>query len=101
MTMFAYLAIANAPLGVVSAILMLGPLGIAAWGKRSPYDLILVGIAAIGALSLTLANGVTRGRRPVGDRVRVRRRDRLRRIHRRGQEGQPARGRARVDWRSP
>ena len=59
MTMFAYLAIANAPLGVVSAILMLGPLGIAAWGQRSPYDLILVGIAAIGALSLTLANGVT------------------------------------------
>jgi inner membrane transporter RhtA len=59
MTMFAYLAIAGAPLGVVSAILMLGPLGVAAWGNRSPFDLLLVGVAGAGALALTLANGLS------------------------------------------
>jgi inner membrane transporter RhtA len=58
MTMFAYLAISKAPLGVVSAILMLGPLAIAAWGNRSGLDLLLVGIAGVGALTLCLANGV-------------------------------------------
>ena len=55
--MFAYLAICQAPLGVVSAILMLGPLAIAAWGNRTPLDLALVGIAAAGALTLSLAEG--------------------------------------------
>ncbi|HEX7195984.1 MAG TPA: cyclic nucleotide-binding domain-containing protein [Candidatus Limnocylindria bacterium] len=59
MTMFAYLAISRAPLGVVSAILMLGPLAIAAWGNRSPFDLVLVGIAAAGALTLSLADDVS------------------------------------------
>ena len=59
MTMFAYLAIAGAPLGVVSAILMLGPLGIAAWGNRGPFDLLLVAIAGAGALALTLAHGLS------------------------------------------
>ncbi len=53
----AYIAIANAPLGLVSAILMLGPLAIAAWGNRTPVDLALVGIAAVGTLLLCLANG--------------------------------------------
>ena len=57
MTLFAYAAIANAPLGLVSAILMLGPLSIAAWGNRTPVDLALVGLAALGALLLCLANG--------------------------------------------
>lgn len=58
MTMFAYLAISRAPLGVVSAILMLGPLAIAAWGNRSGMDLALVGVAGAGALTLSLAHGV-------------------------------------------
>ncbi len=58
MTLFAYLAIWKAPLGVVSAILMLGPLAIAAWGNRTPVDLALVGIAAAGALTLSLAGGL-------------------------------------------
>ena len=57
MTGFVYLAVARAPLGVVSAILMLGPLGIAAWGNRSPIDLALVAVAACGALILSLAQG--------------------------------------------
>lgn len=53
----AYVAIANAPLGLVSAILMLGPLAIAAWGNRAPVDLALVGLAAVGALLLCIAEG--------------------------------------------
>ncbi|MFC6238066.1 cyclic nucleotide-binding domain-containing protein [Longivirga aurantiaca] len=57
LTLCAYVAIAHAPLGYVSAILMLGPLAIAAWGNRTPVDLALVGVAAIGALLLCLANG--------------------------------------------
>lgn len=57
LTLCAYVAIANAPLGFVSAILMLGPLAIAAWGNRAPVDLALVGVAAIGALLLCLATG--------------------------------------------
>ena len=36
---------------------MLGPLTIAAWGNRTPVDLALVGLAAVGALLLCLANG--------------------------------------------
>lgn len=59
MTLFAYLAISEAPLGVVSAILMLGPLAIAAWGNRSPLDLLIVVVAGAGALALTLADGVS------------------------------------------
>jgi inner membrane transporter RhtA len=58
MTMFAYLAISRAPLGVVSAILMLGPLTIAAWGNRSRLDLCLIAVAGAGALTLCLADGV-------------------------------------------
>ncbi len=57
MTGFVYLAVARAPLGVVSAILMLGPLVIAAWGNRSPIDLALVALAGVGALVLSLAQG--------------------------------------------
>jgi inner membrane transporter RhtA len=66
MTMFAYLAIAGAPLGVVSAIIMLGPLSIAAWGHRSPVDLALVLIAGAGALLLTLAHGLSGDLDPSG-----------------------------------
>ena len=59
MTLFAYLAISRAPLGVVSAILMLGPLVVAAVGQRSAFDLAMVAVAAVGALMLTIANGVS------------------------------------------
>jgi inner membrane transporter RhtA len=59
MTLFAYLAISRAPLGVVSAIIMLAPLGIALAGQRSAYDVVLVVLAAAGALLLTLANGIS------------------------------------------
>ena len=45
---------------------MLGPLAIAAWGNRSGLDLLLVGIAGLGALTLCLANGVGGQRRPRG-----------------------------------
>jgi inner membrane transporter RhtA len=52
-----YLALADAPLGVVSAILMLGPLGVSALGSRGPLDLLCVAIAALGAGILTLSQG--------------------------------------------
>lgn len=57
MTLCAYVAIANLPLGIVSAIIMIGPLAVAAWGKRTPFDLAIVGLAAAGVLLLTLARG--------------------------------------------
>jgi inner membrane transporter RhtA len=59
MNVFVYLALDRAPLGVVSAILMLGPLTVAAWGQRQAFDLALVGVAASGALVLTLSRGVS------------------------------------------
>jgi inner membrane transporter RhtA len=58
MTLLVYVAISGAPLGVVSAILMLAPLAIATRGGRTPLDLALVGMAGVGALTLTLAGGL-------------------------------------------
>ena len=52
-----YMALAEAPLGVVSAILMLGPLTVSALGSRGPLDLLCVGLAAAGAGILTLSQG--------------------------------------------
>ncbi len=66
MTLFAYLAIANAPLGPVSAIVMLGPLAIAARGNRTPVDLGLVAVAAIGTSILTLSRGTDGPINPLG-----------------------------------
>lgn len=53
-----YLALVDAPLGVVSAILMLGPLTVSALGSRGWLDLLCVGIAACGVAILTLSQGV-------------------------------------------
>lgn len=58
MTLCAYVAIANAPLGIVSAIVMLGPLAIAASGHRTPLDLAMVAAAALGALLIVLSRGI-------------------------------------------
>lgn len=52
-----YLALAAAPLGVVSAILMLGPLTVSALGSRGPLDLLCVATAAVGVGILTLSQG--------------------------------------------
>ena len=65
-TTFAYLAIERTPLGVVSAIVMLGPLAIAVAGSRSPVDLACVGLAATGALVLSLAHGTAGPMDPLG-----------------------------------
>jgi threonine/homoserine efflux transporter RhtA len=40
-----YLALAEAPLGIVAAILMLGPLTVSALGSRGLVDLVAVAIA--------------------------------------------------------
>ncbi len=54
-----YLALDEIPLGIVSAILMLGPLTVSAFGFRAPIDLACVGLAAIGVMILTLSQGTT------------------------------------------
>ncbi len=66
MTLCVYVAISSAPLGVVSALLMLAPLGIAARGSRAWIDLALVGMATAGMLALTLAGGVQGGAQLLG-----------------------------------
>jgi inner membrane transporter RhtA len=50
-----YLALVDAPLGIVSAIVMLGPLTVSALGSRGLLDLACVGVAAIGVAVLTLS----------------------------------------------
>ncbi len=52
-----YVALEEAPLGVVSAILMLGPLAVSALGSRGPIDLAAVGTAGAGVGILTLSQG--------------------------------------------
>jgi inner membrane transporter RhtA len=61
-----YLALAQAPLGAVSAILMLGPLTVSALGSRGPIDLGAVALAAIGVAFLTLSQGGTGPLSPLG-----------------------------------
>lgn len=56
---FAYLALNHAPLGIVSAIIMIGPLAVSAWGQRGLLDLALLGVAAVGVAILSLAHGAT------------------------------------------
>lgn len=63
---FAYLALNHAPLGVVSAILMIGPLAISAWGQRGVLDVLLVAVAGVGVAILSLAHGATGDIEPVG-----------------------------------
>ena len=53
-----YLALVDAPLGVVSAILMLGPLTVLALGSRDWLDIVCVAIATCGVAVLTLSQGV-------------------------------------------
>jgi inner membrane transporter RhtA len=53
-----YLALVDAPLGVVSAILMLGPLTVLALGSRNWLDIACVAIATCGVAILTLSQGV-------------------------------------------
>ncbi len=63
---FAYLALDHAPLGIVSAVVMLGPLAVSAWGQRGILDLLLVGVAAIGVAILSLAHGASGDIEPIG-----------------------------------
>lgn len=63
---FAYLALEHAPLGVVSAIVMVGPLAISAWGQRGVLDLLLVGLAGVGVAILSLAHGAAGDIEPIG-----------------------------------
>jgi len=57
MVLAIYLALVDTPLGIVSAILMLGPLSVSAIGYRTPIDLAAVGLAGVGVALLALANG--------------------------------------------
>jgi inner membrane transporter RhtA len=57
-TVFFYLALDRAPLGVVSAIEMLGPLAVAALGRRSRLDFVWIAFAAAGVALLAVAKGV-------------------------------------------
>lgn len=57
-TVFFYLALDRAPLGVVSALEMLGPLTVAVVGRRSRLDFVWIGFAAAGVALLALAKGV-------------------------------------------
>jgi inner membrane transporter RhtA len=52
-----YLALEDAPLGVVSAILMIGPLAVTSLGSRGRLDMLCVATAAIGVGILTLSQG--------------------------------------------
>jgi inner membrane transporter RhtA len=61
-----YLALAKAPLGVISAILMLGPLTVSALGSRSLPDLVAVAIAAVGVGVLALSEGTSGSISPIG-----------------------------------
>jgi inner membrane transporter RhtA len=48
-----YLALERLPLGTVGAIEFLGPIGLAAFGMRSPRNVVALGLAAIGVYVLT------------------------------------------------
>lgn len=61
-----YLALAEAPLGVIAAILMLGPLAVSALGSRGLVDLAAVAIAAAGVGVLSLSRGSSGSISPVG-----------------------------------
>lgn len=65
-SVFAYLALDHAPLGIVSAIVMLGPLAVSAWGQRGLLDLLLVAVATIGVAILSLAHGTSGEIEPIG-----------------------------------
>jgi inner membrane transporter RhtA len=61
-----YLALVDAPLGVVSAILMLGPLTVLALASRDWLDIVCVGIATCGVAILSFSQGVGGPISPVG-----------------------------------
>ena len=57
-TVFFYLALDRAPLGVVSALEMLGALVVAVVGRRSRLDFVWIAFAAAGVALLAVAKGV-------------------------------------------
>ena len=65
-SVFAYLALDHAPLGIVSATIMLGPLAVSAWGQRGLLDILLVAIAAVGVAILSLGHGASGEIEPIG-----------------------------------
>jgi inner membrane transporter RhtA len=65
-SVFAYLALSHAPLGIVSAVVMVGPLAVSAWGQRGLLDLALLGIAGVGVAILSFAHGTAGELEPIG-----------------------------------
>ena len=65
-TVFFYLALDRAPLGVVSALEMTGPLAVAAVGRRNRLDLLWIAFAAAGVALLAFAKGVDGSIDPLG-----------------------------------
>ena len=63
---FVFLALEHAPLGIVSATVMVGPLAVAAWGQRGVLDLALIGLAAVGVGILSLAHCASGPVEPIG-----------------------------------
>jgi inner membrane transporter RhtA len=61
-----YLALDEAPLGVVGAIIMIGPLAVLALASRGPVDLACVALAAIGVGALSLSQGTAGPMSPLG-----------------------------------
>ncbi len=61
-----YQALERAPLGIVLALEMGGPLAVAVIGARRRSDLVWVALAAVGALVLVLARGVDGRIAPAG-----------------------------------
>lgn len=59
MVLAVYLALEDTSLGIVSAIVMLGPLGVSALGYRTSIDICAVILAAIGVALLAFAHGVS------------------------------------------
>ena len=61
-----YLALDEAPLGVVGAIVMIGPLGVLALGSRGLVDLACVALAGLGVGALSLSQGTAGPMSPLG-----------------------------------
>lgn len=55
---FSFLALDRAPLGIVSAIEMLGPLTVAVLGRRGGGDFAWIALAAVGVAALAFSKGL-------------------------------------------
>ncbi|HEY9648066.1 MAG TPA: EamA family transporter [Chroococcidiopsis sp.] len=64
MSLAVYEAMSHIPLGIVSALEFIGPLGVAVIGSRRPLDLVWVALAALGVIMLNPLSGG--GLDPVG-----------------------------------